>query len=93
MLSNLQIVEIAADAGYYSLFIDPELSTLSLKDASHVYLASSDLGVTPFVRVPYQREDGIVQRVLDGGAMGVVFLHIHSRGTIKYKYAITCPLH
>jgi 2-keto-3-deoxy-L-rhamnonate aldolase RhmA len=37
-------------------------------------------GITPFVRVPHQCGNGFVQRVLDGGAMGVIFPHVESAG-------------
>jgi 2-keto-3-deoxy-L-rhamnonate aldolase RhmA len=71
-------VQLAANAGFDALFIDLEHSTLSLADASAIACASLLNGLTPFVRVPYQCGMGFVQQVLDGGAMGVVFPHIHT---------------
>ncbi|KAI0972282.1 Pyruvate/Phosphoenolpyruvate kinase-like domain-containing protein [Xylaria arbuscula] len=76
--TNPQVVQLAHNAGFDSLFIDLEHSTLSIDDASKLCCAALLGGITPFVRVPFQCGDGFVQRVLDGGAMGVIFPHIHS---------------
>ncbi|KGO75807.1 Pyruvate/Phosphoenolpyruvate kinase [Penicillium italicum] len=46
------------------------------------------IDITPFVRVPYQCGNGFVQRVLDGGAMGVVFPHIHNKGDAEAAVGI-----
>ena len=72
----------AKNAGFDSLFIDMEHSTLSIDDVSQICSHGLLSGVTPFVRVPYQCGNGFVQRVLDGGAMGVIFPHIHSAGEL-----------
>jgi len=74
-----QIVQIIHNASFDCLFIDLEHSTLSLEDMSQFCIIGIQLGITPFVRVPYQCGDGFVQRVLDGGALGVIFPHIHNR--------------
>ncbi|KAI1616210.1 Pyruvate/Phosphoenolpyruvate kinase-like domain-containing protein [Exophiala viscosa] len=79
LVTSAAVVQIASQAGFDSLFIDLEHSTLSLNDASQLCTAGLLAGITPFVRVPYQCGDGFVQRVLDGGAMGVVFPHVSSR--------------
>lgn len=77
---NTHIVQLAKNAGFDSLFIDLEHAWLSLEQTTtlcHVGLLS---GISPFVRVPHKCGNGFVQRVLDGGAMGVIFPHIHSAG-------------
>ncbi|WYZ34161.1 hypothetical protein EsH8_I_000437 [Colletotrichum jinshuiense] len=79
LVTNTQVVHFAANGGYDALFIDLEHSTLSIHDASQLCIAGIQMGVSPFVRVPYQCGNGFVQKVLDGGAMGVVFPHIHGR--------------
>ncbi|KAL5087108.1 hypothetical protein Trisim1_008485 [Trichoderma cf. simile WF8] len=76
--TNPQVVQLAKNAGFDSLFIDLEHSTLSIDDVSQLSVAGLLAGITPFVRVPHQCGNGFVQRVLDGGAMGVIFPHIHS---------------
>ncbi|KXJ84681.1 HpcH/HpaI aldolase [Microdochium bolleyi] len=78
LVTNPQVVQLAHNGGFDALFIDLEHSSLSLDDAGHHCAAALHIGITPFVRVPYQCGNGFVQRVLDGGAMGVVFPHIHT---------------
>ena len=72
------MVQLVKNAGFDALFIDLEHSTLSLADASAIACAGLLSGLTPFVRLPYQCGMGFVQQVLDGGAMGAIFPHIHS---------------
>ncbi|KAI3325016.1 Phosphoenolpyruvate/pyruvate domain-containing protein [Xylariaceae sp. AK1471] len=86
---NPQIVQLAKNAGFDSLFIDLEHSTLTINDASKLSCAGLLGGMMSFVRVPYQCGDGLVQRVLDGGAMGVIFPHIHSVNDAKAAVSIS----
>ncbi|OAL48822.1 HpcH/HpaI aldolase [Pyrenochaeta sp. DS3sAY3a] len=88
MVTDTQVVHLAANAGFNALFIDLEHSSLSIRDASQHCIVGMQLGVTPFVRVPYQCGNGFIQRVLDGGAMGVVFPHIHGREDAMAAVAI-----
>lgn len=81
LVTNTAIVQLAANAGFDGLFIELEHSTLSINEASNLCTAALMVGITPFVRVPYQCGYGFVQRILDGGAMGVIFPHIHNKGT------------
>lgn len=78
--TNAQVVQLAANAHFDSLFIDLEHAWLSLNEARNLCHVGLLAGITPFVRVPYQCGDGFVQRVLDGGAMGIIFPHIHTAG-------------
>lgn len=71
---------MAKAAGYDSLLIDLEHTTLSIAEGSALSMAGLASGITPFVRVPYQCGNGFVQRVLDNGAMGVVFPHCDGVG-------------
>ncbi|KAM5357965.1 hypothetical protein ACJZ2D_015733 [Fusarium nematophilum] len=75
---NAQLVQVARHAGFESLFIDLEHAWLTLAEASNLCNVGHLAGITPFVRVPHQCGNGFVQRVLDGGAMGVVFPHIEN---------------
>lgn len=90
-VNNTQVVHLAANAGFNALFIDLEHSTLSIQDSSQHCIVGLQLGITPFVRVPYQCGNGFVQKVLDGGAMGVIFPHIHGRGKIRWPNNTTRP--
>ena len=78
--TNAQVVQIARSAGFKSLFIDLEHGWLSLAEASNLCNVGNLCGITPFVRVPYECGTGFVQRVLDGGAMGVIFPHVNNVG-------------
>jgi len=80
VVASNEVVLLAKATGYDSVFIDLEHSTISIKDASMLCTAALLSQITPFVRVPYQCGNGFVQRVLDGGAMGVVFPHINTVG-------------
>jgi len=78
LVTNPIVVQLIANAGFDALFIDLEHSTLSLAEASAIACAGLHSGLTPFVRVPYQCGMGFVQQVLDGGASGIVFPHVHT---------------
>ncbi|RAK95566.1 HpcH/HpaI aldolase family protein [Aspergillus ibericus CBS 121593] len=89
LTTNPQIVQLAKNSGFDALFIDLEHSTLSLDDASQLSCAGLLNQITPFVRVPYQCGNGFVQRVLDGGAMGVIFPHVSCVGDAKSAVSIS----
>lgn len=77
--NNAHTVLLAQNAGYDALGIDLEHGWLTLGEASNLCITGLLAGITPFVWVPHQCGNGFVQKVLDGGAMGV-FLHIHNAG-------------
>ncbi|KAA8649560.1 HpcH/HpaI aldolase family protein [Aspergillus tanneri] len=70
---SISCLVIARDAGYDVLFIDLEHSQISLECASHICKVAKLAGLLPLVRIPDESGDGFVQRVLDGGAKGVIF--------------------
>lgn len=74
------MILLAKAAGYNSVFIDLEHSAFSITDVSQLCSASLLTEITPFVRVPHHCGDGYVQRILDVGAMGIVFPHIRTVG-------------
>jgi 2-keto-3-deoxy-L-rhamnonate aldolase RhmA len=78
--TSSQTVLLASNAGFNCMWIDLEHGWLSLSDASNLCTTGLLADLTPFVRVPHQCGNGFVQRVLDGGAMGIIFPHIHSAG-------------
>jgi 2-keto-3-deoxy-L-rhamnonate aldolase RhmA len=80
--TNAQTVLQASNAGFDCLFIDLEHGWLSHSDASNLCTTALLAGISPYVRVPHQCGNGFVQRVLDGGALGIIFPHIHSAGTL-----------
>ncbi|TLS31379.1 hypothetical protein PpBr36_03439, partial [Pyricularia pennisetigena] len=89
VMAHPTIATLVKNAGYDSLFIDLEHSNLSISDASILSHASLNVGLTPFVRVPHQCGNGFVQRVLDGGAMGVIFPHVSTVEDAKAAVSIS----
>jgi 2-keto-3-deoxy-L-rhamnonate aldolase RhmA len=79
-ITSPEIVYLARNAGFSALFIDLEHSSLSLQTANHLCLAALNANVTPFVRVPGRSGAGVIQRVLDNGAQGVIFPHVDTPG-------------
>jgi 2-keto-3-deoxy-L-rhamnonate aldolase RhmA len=65
------VVHIAHSTGYHSIMVDLEHSTMSTDIAATLCAAADSLGMTPIVRVP-EREYGMIGRLLDGGAHGIV---------------------
>jgi 2-keto-3-deoxy-L-rhamnonate aldolase RhmA len=68
---STDVVRIASETGHHSILVDLEHSTMPLDIAVQLCATSSDLGMTPFVRIP-EREYGSIGRLLDGGAQGIV---------------------
>ncbi|KIW55004.1 hypothetical protein PV05_07322 [Exophiala xenobiotica] len=78
VINSNEVISLAKSAGYDTIFIDLEHSVFTERDSSRLCSAALLGGITPFVRVPYECGHGYIQRVLDGGAMGIVFPHISS---------------
>lgn len=77
LVRTIEVARIARAAGFDTLYVDMEHSSLSFDTTGQICMAAQDCGVTPFVRVPSLRADDIA-RVLDGGAMGVIAPHVRS---------------
>ncbi len=77
---TVDIGRIMKTCGYDWLFIDMEHGSMSINDTVQISVAASDSGITPIVRVPgFQHFHAT--RVLDGGAMGIVFPHVDTAET------------
>jgi 2-keto-3-deoxy-L-rhamnonate aldolase RhmA len=72
---GVDVGKIMRTCGFDWLFIDMEHSSMSVDDAVQISVAAQDAGIAPFVRVP-GFEHHHATRVLDGGALGVVFPHV-----------------
>ena len=69
------IGRLLAPLGVDWVNIDMEHGTVDLDVAAQMAIACQDAGVTPLVRVPgYEHHHA--SRVLDGGAMGIIFPHV-----------------
>jgi 2-keto-3-deoxy-L-rhamnonate aldolase RhmA len=66
-----EIVRIAKATGHHAVMVDLEHSAIDVGLASEMCAVASDLGLIPFVRVP-ERDYGIIGRLLDGGASGII---------------------
>jgi 2-keto-3-deoxy-L-rhamnonate aldolase RhmA len=65
------IVAIAQSTGHQCVMVDLQHSTMSTDVAAAICTAANSLGMTALVRVPEQ-EYGVIGRVLDGGAHGII---------------------
>jgi 4-hydroxy-2-oxoheptanedioate aldolase len=75
LVRSVEIARIAKTAGFDTLYVDIEHSSFSLETTSQICIAALEAGIAPFVRVPGVGE---IQRVLDGGALGVIVPHVSS---------------
>jgi 2-keto-3-deoxy-L-rhamnonate aldolase RhmA len=66
---SVEIAQVAATAGFDSLYVDLEHSSLSLETTSQICCAALTCGIAPLVRVAQVE---LIQRVLDGGALGII---------------------
>src|SRR5277367_544835 len=66
-----EIARIAKTAGFSIVWIDLEHSSISIDCAVQIVASAADLGLEAWVRVP-EREYGVIGRLLDGGATGIV---------------------
>jgi len=72
---SVEIVGLAKAAGFDSLYVDLEHSSLSLETTSQICLAALEAGIAPFARMP---QVDLIGRVLDGGALGVIVPDVRS---------------
>jgi len=71
LVSGIEIVPIAKAAGFDSLYIDLEHSSLTLHATSQISIMALEAGIPALVRVPANTPE-YISRVLDGGALGVI---------------------
>jgi len=71
LVSGIEIVSIAKSAGFDSLYIDLEHSSLTLQATSQISIMALEAGIPALVRVPANTPE-YISRVLDGGALGVI---------------------
>ena len=66
-----EVVHIASSTGHHGIVIDLEHSPMSTDVAATLCTVAGGLHMTPLVRIP-EREYGMIGRLLDGGAHGIV---------------------
>jgi 2-keto-3-deoxy-L-rhamnonate aldolase RhmA len=77
LVRGIEIARIAKTAGFDSLYIDLEHSSLTLDATGQICMAALEMGVAPFVRVPAKTPE-YISRVLDAGALGIVAPDVRS---------------
>jgi 4-hydroxy-2-oxoheptanedioate aldolase len=82
LVRTIEIARIARTAGFDTLYVDLEHSSISLEACSQICMAALEAGIAPFVRVPANTPDYIA-RVLEGGALGIIAPHVHSAEAAK----------
>jgi 2-keto-3-deoxy-L-rhamnonate aldolase RhmA len=65
------VVHIAHSTGHHSIMVDLEHSTMSTDVAAQLCATADSLGLSAIVRIP-EREYGMIGRLLDGGAHGII---------------------
>lgn len=87
LVRTVEIGRVLETCGYDWAFIDMEHNAMSIDTAVQIAVACQDAGVTPLVRVPGY-EHYLATRVLDAGAMGIVFPHVdtaeHARELVSF---------
>jgi 2-keto-3-deoxy-L-rhamnonate aldolase RhmA len=64
-------VRVARASGHHAVLIDLEHSAMPADSAAQLAATAYDIGLMPLVRIP-ERDYGIIGRMLDGGACGIV---------------------
>ncbi len=80
LIRGIEIARLAKTAGFDCLYVDLEHSSFSLETTGRICIAALEAGITPLVRVP---GTGVVQRILDAGALGIIAPHVRSAGQAR----------
>jgi 4-hydroxy-2-oxoheptanedioate aldolase len=79
---SVEIARIAKTAGFDSLYVDLEHSSMSIDTCGQICVAAMEADIAPFVRVPANTPDYIA-RVLENGALGIIAPHVRSAAEAK----------
>jgi 4-hydroxy-2-oxoheptanedioate aldolase len=74
---TIDIVKIAQATGHHLIWVDIEHSTMSIDIAAQICSACLDVGIVPIVRPP-EKDYGIMGRLLDGGALGIMAARVET---------------
>jgi 2-keto-3-deoxy-L-rhamnonate aldolase RhmA len=72
-------VRIARATGHHAVMIDLEHSAMPVDAAAQLAATAYDIGLMPLVRIP-EREYGMIGRLLDGGACGIIAPRVEDAG-------------
>jgi 2-keto-3-deoxy-L-rhamnonate aldolase RhmA len=76
------IVRVARSTGHQAVLIDLEHSAMPIDAAAQMSAVAGDIGLTALVRIP-EREYGVVGRLLDGGAHGIIVPRVETADQAK----------
>ena len=79
---SVEIARIAKTAGFDTIYVDLEHSSMSIDTCGQICVAAMEAGIAPFVRVPANTPDYIA-RVLENGALGIIAPHVRSAAEAK----------
>lgn len=82
MARTVNIVSLASAVGYHGIYVDLQHSSISIDVCAQICATALHSEVTAFVRVP-SLEPGLISRVLDGGAQGILAPDIRSAAQAK----------
>jgi 4-hydroxy-2-oxoheptanedioate aldolase len=74
---TVDIAKTAQLTGHHLVWIDLEHSTMSIDIAAQISSACLDLGLVPIFRPP-EKDYGVIGRMLDGGALGVMAARVET---------------
>ena len=86
LVRSMEIAQIAAAAGFDSLYVEMQHSTFTEEQISQICQASILAGITALVRVPSIRPEH-VGRVLDGGALGIIAPELETAEEVRQLVA------
>ena len=69
--ANSMMTEILADQGYDSITVDMQHGIVDYSETARIFQTLRASNTTPFARVPWL-EPGIIMKVLDAGAYGII---------------------
>ena len=87
------VVAFAEQLGYHGLYVDLQHSSISIDTCAQICWTALHSGLTAFVRPP-SLEPGLISRVLDGGAQGILAPDIRSGAQARalVEAAMIAPL-
>jgi 4-hydroxy-2-oxoheptanedioate aldolase len=88
LVRGVEIARMAKTAGFDMIYVDLEHSTLTLEATGQICQAALSAGVTPMVRVPANTPE-YIQRVLDGGALGIIAPGVQSADEARAVVRVT----
>jgi 2-keto-3-deoxy-L-rhamnonate aldolase RhmA len=93
MSRTAAVVTLAEEVGYHGVYVDLQHSSISIDTCAQICWTALHSDITAFVRVP-SLEPGLISRVLDAGAQGILAPDIRSGAAARglVEAAMIAPL-